>query len=402
MNVDISDNNNTQNLNFVIDSSSNIVDDDFNSFNNNLLHQIFNLPSVPDSIETNDIDISFNNPFNNWINNPLISPLRYGTESRRSSLPPRRSRINFSFPNTISNTRRNRARNIVSAISDLLNIPAPTNDIGGINNLTNRVLQQSLYQEPESFKNILSKKGKDSIQILKYDDTYDDKKCPITCKDFIINQDIAVLPCKHIFTPESIFEWLETEKAECPICRSKLESNEIKKDIMEDNLLEISNNDISFNNFLFPNRNTRIRTINRNINTDIELQQAILLSIQNSNNNNMEESEEIFTDEETTSLLPPLEPTSLYFSIPVSEEIIDEESGWTDEESGWTDDSDINESEDFTLPENESENIINEAENIINEAEDFTLPENESENIINDLDDIFDDLFINIVDEEIV
>ena len=39
---------------------------------------------------------------------------------------------------------------------------------------------------------------------------------------------MTILPCKHGFTPESIDEWLEKQRAECPMCRLQLDSKEIK------------------------------------------------------------------------------------------------------------------------------------------------------------------------------
>jgi hypothetical protein len=51
--------------------------------------------------------------------------------------------------------------------------------------------------------------------------------CGIWQEDFEKGEAIKVLPCNHAFKAEAITKWLTTEKAECPICRFKLESKEV-------------------------------------------------------------------------------------------------------------------------------------------------------------------------------
>ncbi len=43
--------------------------------------------------------------------------------------------------------------------------------------------------------------------------------CSIMLTDFKENQEIIQLPCNHCFIPEGIIKWLETKKADCPLCR---------------------------------------------------------------------------------------------------------------------------------------------------------------------------------------
>ena len=40
--------------------------------------------------------------------------------------------------------------------------------------------------------------------------------------------EVIVLPCKHIFMPSAIKQWVCEESASCPICREKLPSIEKK------------------------------------------------------------------------------------------------------------------------------------------------------------------------------
>lgn len=51
--------------------------------------------------------------------------------------------------------------------------------------------------------------------------------CGIWQEDFEKGEAIKVMPCNHAFKAEAITKWLTTEKAECPICRFKLESKEV-------------------------------------------------------------------------------------------------------------------------------------------------------------------------------
>jgi hypothetical protein len=51
--------------------------------------------------------------------------------------------------------------------------------------------------------------------------------CGIWQEEFEHDQAIKILPCNHAFDAEAITKWLTTEKAECPMCRFKLESKEV-------------------------------------------------------------------------------------------------------------------------------------------------------------------------------
>ena len=93
----------------------------------------------------------------------------------------------------------------------------------------NRVLATSLNDE-SPVRNVLSEDGQNQIKTRKFtkDDEYD--TCPIFHIPFEIGDDVKELPCGHIFTPDGIDKWLNEEKAECPVCRFKLESKEIRRE----------------------------------------------------------------------------------------------------------------------------------------------------------------------------
>ena len=46
--------------------------------------------------------------------------------------------------------------------------------------------------------------------------------------DFEEDEEVAKLPCGHIFNKEGIMQWLEEESNKCPICRHELDSKEIE------------------------------------------------------------------------------------------------------------------------------------------------------------------------------
>ena len=81
------------------------------------------------------------------------------------------------------------------------------------------------------YKNVITSDIKKSLNITQYTSHNENSlnaTCPITLIDFKENQDIIKLPCNHCFIPDAILHWLEKEKAECPMCRLKLEHITIK------------------------------------------------------------------------------------------------------------------------------------------------------------------------------
>lgn len=99
----------------------------------------------------------------------------------------------------------------------------------GSDNQINTLLQDTLDQT-NNYKNILSIKGKKEIreELYSVDKYPEQKKCPISQKDFTENDTIIKLPCNHIFGPDMIMTWLENENASCPVCRHKLDSKQQK------------------------------------------------------------------------------------------------------------------------------------------------------------------------------
>lgn len=96
------------------------------------------------------------------------------------------------------------------------------------NNYINNIINSSFNDKPV-YKNVLDPEAKDTLRVTTYKST--DKiniECPITQENFLDDTEVIVLPCKHIFMPSAIKQWVCEESASCPICREKLPSIEKK------------------------------------------------------------------------------------------------------------------------------------------------------------------------------
>lgn len=109
----------------------------------------------------------------------------------------------------------------------LLNVPIlPRNTTGSLSS----IIEQSFHEKPQ-YKHILSEEGAKQITYTTYaKEKGQNAICAITREEFAEGDDIAILPCRHVFSRAAINQWLQTKKAECPICRFKLESKEVKEE----------------------------------------------------------------------------------------------------------------------------------------------------------------------------
>ena len=111
----------------------------------------------------------------------------------------------------------------------------------------NGILNNSFNGEDNRYKQVLSDVGKQTLKTIQYRlGVCKNDHCPITQEKFKTRQKVTILPCKHGFNPDSIDEWLETQRAECPMCRLKLDSIEIKNE----DYVETPNIQDSRNSFL--------------------------------------------------------------------------------------------------------------------------------------------------------
>ena len=98
------------------------------------------------------------------------------------------------------------------------------------------VLEESLLnEEVKNNKHVLSEKGEKDLKKEKYSSKLGkNASCPIEQTEFKEGDEVIKLPCEHLYKEEGIRKWLKEEKAECPICRYKLDSvvkdnNEVRR-----------------------------------------------------------------------------------------------------------------------------------------------------------------------------
>jgi len=139
------------------------------------------------------------------------------------------------------------------------------------NNLINLINDTLTDKNP--IKHVLSDAGEEKIECVEFDPSIypNINSCPITIKDFKKGDKISKLPCQHLFNPEAILKWLKEEKAECPICRFKMDS--VEKKIV----------DCSMNLINRVNDHRVNRRVNRRVNStqeDNALQAALFASLE--------------------------------------------------------------------------------------------------------------------------
>jgi hypothetical protein len=92
----------------------------------------------------------------------------------------------------------------------------------------NNVMQNSLYEQP-GFRSVISQETLKKLNTIKFSkEKCKNDKCPILYTDFNEEDDVILLDCGHCFDPESIKKWLNEHKAECPVCRFKLDSVDVR------------------------------------------------------------------------------------------------------------------------------------------------------------------------------
>lgn len=182
-------------------------------------------------------------------------------------------------------TRRFYAEPILTTRS-MVNIPftLPSQNRSQTRSNISTVMEESLYEKPK-YKKVVSDKGMENIKFELYNEKSEkqSKVCAITREKFKDQEEVAILPCNHIFNKEAILTWLTTKNAECPICRYKLESKEIKCEREGENIgpQETINTDV---NITIQNmQNIIVNLLNEQIQEeeDANIQRAIIASLQN-------------------------------------------------------------------------------------------------------------------------
>jgi len=160
--------------------------------------------------------------------------------------------------------------------------PPPPINIPIANRLSN-VIAQSFRDKPR-YKKVISEEGLETIayKIYKEEEEVEKQTCAITREEFEDGEEIAILPCRHVFNKEAILTWLQKKSAECPICRKVFSSIEVREG---ENEGEVAGESENQGDFIIPRfRNMRqilVNLIDDRIQEedDYNIQQAIIASL---------------------------------------------------------------------------------------------------------------------------
>ena len=174
------------------------------------------------------------------------------------------------------------------------------------------ILNASLNQE-NRYKNVISGDGLKLLTRTTYTtNVCSNDNCPISQEEFKEGDEITVLPCKHGFKNGTVEKWLETQRPECPICRYKFDSVEIKNKDYQDISLSDNNRNLysarneflnslsSLENIVHPfgrnivhpfGRNQVLNTVPHsyigNMSEEADLNEAIMNSLKDASMNNL-------------------------------------------------------------------------------------------------------------------
>jgi hypothetical protein len=128
----------------------------------------------------------------------------------------------------IINYRRHRAMLMNTMFNNISTLLNPNRNVISIDDYSS-ILNDSFQQDNSLYKNVISEQGNVELKTIIFSkEKFEYDTCPILHTQFEEGEEITQLPCSHVFDTIAINKWLQTEKAECPICRYKMKSKEIK------------------------------------------------------------------------------------------------------------------------------------------------------------------------------
>ena len=94
------------------------------------------------------------------------------------------------------------------------------------NNINNDRVLRSLpvFKIDEKFMEVSQKEENKNEQF---------QKCVICMEKYMINDEVKTLPCFHLFHKECIDHWLKSGKDTCPICKNKINNNNLEEDFID-------------------------------------------------------------------------------------------------------------------------------------------------------------------------
>ena len=109
----------------------------------------------------------------------------------------------------------------------------PISDILPIFSLPHYTIVESFIQDDTTLDQVLDRSVNDTImnrkdhtnvQLLriKWKDQFKQKLCTICCDNFVLDDIISILKCRHVYHHNCIQEWCHY-KTECPVCKRTIE-----------------------------------------------------------------------------------------------------------------------------------------------------------------------------------
>lgn len=231
-----------------ITTNNNLLNDRFNNLINSTLNNLLN----PSTLDYSNVLIDYSNI--------LID---------NSNILIDNSNVLIDFSNNSNSNSNSRFRDIFSNYYNYYNYNYNYNLDFENNNFLQNFINRTLENDKKRYKQVISDTEYKKLKRTKYNKANAEKEylntqCPIFCNNFEDNEEIIILPCNHIFSPDGIEKWLSEESNSCPVCRYEFEYKEIKNTDISDNNTSPNSNNIP------PNSN--------NFTSDIdELEEEILL-----------------------------------------------------------------------------------------------------------------------------
>ena len=192
--------------------------------------------------EGNNVDLPVNLNNNNFMNYQVsvidISNLQNIREISRSATLEQIYNINNNRTNLNSNFLINLIENNLNNI--IQNSIIERDDSPFIESFINSTFE---LDNKKKFKRVTDDDEVKKLKIQKFDNSnnYRNNECPITLTKFEENDEIIILPCKHVYSASSIKKWLNEESNCCPTCRFELKYKEIKCEENNNNINEENN-----------------------------------------------------------------------------------------------------------------------------------------------------------------
>jgi hypothetical protein len=227
----------------ILQNNGNAISDFVNTFKN--IHTLTNHNPSTDLSNNDNFIITPDNLFQHPTNTPDLFNLHFSNLYNPYLL----SQNNHTFHN--HTPIYNAYTNPFISPTHLINPPTPNFNFGHtFPQSIDSVIQTSFNTDPSTYKNIISDKGSRLLKIETYSQIYDQSPiiCPIMMTPFNIGDLLIRLPCDHLFSHDSILNWLHNESSKCPVCRFDLPSISVKKNNHNKHYdLNISNSDSDSN-----------------------------------------------------------------------------------------------------------------------------------------------------------